>query len=120
MKRQNGFAIVLLMLSQRDFEHQRDTTSVKILYLNTFLFGFIFYSYYTAVLTSLMVTETKPIPIKSFDDVVERGLTVTTWEKSLMENNLKFSPKGSSMKIAYENSLKHCEQRGTWYESCSL
>ena len=100
----DSFALVLLLIAQRDMNHVKSAVSVKIIFLVTVFFGYLTYSYYTAILTSVMATNPPKVRISSFQDVLERGLSITGWKGSAIEQFAISADKDSAMHQVYANS----------------
>lgn len=85
----NGIGLVVLIVLQRDYPISKNHLASRILFSVTCFFGFLFFAYYSAVLTSLMTSKAAPVPIRSFQDVLDLDKDVIVWEKTSNEAALK-------------------------------
>ena len=101
----DSMALILLLLAQRDLDHPKSTKSIKIIFLVSVFFGYLTYSYYSAILTSLMATSPPKKCISSFQDVLDYDLSVTTWRSSAMEQYLITADAKSPVNKVYPKNV---------------
>ena len=106
-----ALALIWLLLAQRDYHNfpggKRLKKSFKILYFTSCLFGFFIFTFYTAILTSLMTASIPEPPIKSFKDIYDKNLPLTIRGGAVYETYLKTSPKHSYMYKVFERSVEN-------------
>jgi len=91
-----------IFLTSREWKMEKTSHSSKMLYNFTCIFSFVFFSFYTAVLTSLMTTNVPPAQIKSFEDVLDRKLGLFLWCGSVDAELLRMGEEGSAKRRLYE------------------
>lgn len=101
----NGMAFVVIAMLQREYPISRVKASTKILVLVVFYFSFLFYAYYTAVMTSAMTVLEPAIKIRSFYDVRENGIQTVTLKGSSIETQLQEAPPDSPLYEIYHEDM---------------
>ena len=97
-----ALALNALLILQRGFDIKSCSLSIKILYFNSCLFGFIFFAYYSAVLTSLMTAAAPEPLIRSFKDINDKNMDVFVLQGTSSEAYLSNSEPESDMYKAYQ------------------
>ena len=102
----NSLSLVCKMYLQRNSTWQMRSNSSRVLYLVTGLSGFVLFSFYSAILTSLMAATAPPIEIESLWDVLRLDLDVLVFENTAQETVLKLADEGTVLNLIYEKKIK--------------
>ena len=81
------------------------STSTKLILLSSSFFAYLVFTFFACDLIAGMTTETVDIPIRSFQDVLDRGYHVITKVSSSDHAALKGAEKGSAMHKVYYNTM---------------
>ncbi|TRY72054.1 hypothetical protein TCAL_17138 [Tigriopus californicus] len=101
----NGVALVSLILFQRDYSLMKTRLTTRILFYITCTSSFLFFAYYTAVLTSSMTVQPQATPIASFRDIIGTDYKLTTIENSAMSDAILLSKVGTPLKTLLDTSM---------------
>lgn len=85
----NAIALVALIFVKKGYPISKTLLVSRVLHGFTCFAGFMVFTYYSAVLFSLMTSKPPPIPIHSFEDVLDLGKRVIVWEATSNEALLK-------------------------------
>lgn len=84
----NGLGLVSVIVMQLDYPIKKNHWASRLLFGITCLFGILFFSYYSGVLTSLMTSKAPPVPVRNFFDILTYDKKVVVWEDSSNEEYL--------------------------------
>lgn len=101
----NGLALVSVILFQRDYSLMKMKMTTRILFYITCTSSFLFFAYYTAVLTSSMTVQPEATPIASFRDIIGTDYQLTTIENSAMSDAILLSKAGTPLKTLYDTTM---------------
>ena len=101
-----GMALTLRFSLQMPYKIPAISIASKILILVMALSFKIIFIYYTCTLKAIMTSESQPINIRSFEDVVTQGFTVMTRQFGTKPYDiLANAPNGSAMKQIYGSDM---------------
>lgn len=109
----SAIVLQLLLLGQRDspwsWNQHQNLTAAKFIFMFSSIFSFIIFSHYTADLTSLMTSGIADPPINSFQDILDRDLTLIWTPNTAEEQTLEQAESDSAMNKVYKKMLKSPE-----------
>ena len=103
---------MFLMMVQRGTVEEHKALSHYLAYTSVGLFGLMTYTYYSALITSLMTANTRRPSIQSIDDIIDQGLSTFVHRGAAMETLLKTSDEDSPL----GRLLKHMESQAEGYD----
>jgi len=98
-----ALGVVSATLIQRECKVDTNAGSARALFNVTCLFAFVFFSFYTAVLTSLMTARSPAPPVRSLADVLDTDLQVFVWCSTADLDFLRNGEPGSPRRLVYES-----------------
>jgi hypothetical protein len=101
----NSVALSALLLFQLTYNIFIRSKSAMILFLLSSLATYIIFSFYTCDLTARMTSGPSDIPIRSFQDVLDRKYKVVVVDGSSNQNFLKTAREGSAMHETYYTAM---------------
>jgi ABC-type amino acid transport substrate-binding protein len=102
----NSAALSALLLFQLSYNVLIKSKSAMILLLLSSLATYIIFSYYTCDLTARMTSGPPDVPIRSFQDVLDRKYEVVVLDGSSNQMFLKTSHEGSAMHKLYYTAME--------------
>ncbi len=102
----NAVAVVSVAMIQREYYLVTRRKTTKILFTVTGLFAFFMFTFYSAVLTSLMTVAAPSLQLRSFADVINLGLTVFVWKDSAPAHYMSQAKEGTAQNKVYRDMKK--------------
>ena len=106
----SALAFQFQLLAQRGswlWDEKENKVATKQIFIFSCIFSFIIFSYYTADLTSLMTSGPAKSPIHSFQDVLDRDLTLIWSLNTASEQIMAQADKSSAMYKVYKKMFKN-------------
>ena len=97
----NSLALPVVLLMQLNYDVILKTVSAKVIFFAASLGSYLIFEYYTSDLTARMTSGPSPVPIRSFQDVIDRDYKVITRPGTSNHEFLKAAAEGSAMHEFY-------------------
>ena len=101
----DAFWLVYSLVLQRDSHFTKKSLFARCTLLNASLLSFVIFSCYSAMLTSTMVLEPETIPLKTFEELLERGHQIVVLEGSSRHQLFLSAPQGSIFETVYKKLI---------------
>ena len=101
----NSLALPVILLMQLNYNVTVETVSAKVVLLSASLGLHLIFAYYTSDLTARMTSGPSPVPIRSFQDVLDRNYKVVTRPGTSNHEFLKTAAVGTPMYKFYYGSM---------------
>ncbi len=105
----SAFALVVLMVFQRDFSIPNRVWSTKVAYLTACIYSFFIFAGCTATLTSTTISLPKDFSIESFEDLLKTDLKLGVWENSEIHDKFRYAHEGTIEHTVYKEKIEDQE-----------